>query len=129
MSKLKGETRFESNGKAYILKFTFNAFCDIEDAFNMSIQKILNKFGKDKDQPDKEFDISLRDIRTMMRCGLNHGANDSLTFSDEDAGKIIQGIGGHFEAFDLISTAFMVGFSDDSENSKKEVKEPEAISQ
>ena len=39
----KGETRFDSNGKSYFLKFTFNAFCDLEDAFGMSIQELLKK--------------------------------------------------------------------------------------
>ncbi len=125
MSIQKGETRFESNGKGYILKFTFNAFCDLEDAFDMSIQRILDKFSKG----ENEVDVSLRDIRTMMRCGLNHGGNDNQVFTDDETGKIIQGIGGRFEAFDVISTAFMVGFSDGAEKSKKVAEEPEAISQ
>ncbi len=134
MSELKGETRFESNGKAYILKFTFNAMCDVEDAFHMSIQSVLDKLSrKEIDEGGNEVvDISLRDIRVMMRCGLNGGrveTNLDSEFTDKQAGEIVQGLGGFLKALDFVSTAFINGFSDGSENSKKEVKEPEAISQ
>ena len=129
MSELKGETRFESNGKGYILKFTFNAMCDVEDAFNMSIQKLLDKLSKKPDDLGEGADISLRDIRTMMRCGLNHADNNRPVYTDKDAGEIVQGLGGFSKAFDLVSTAFILGFSDGTETSKKKVKEPEAVSQ
>lgn len=116
MNNPKGETRFESDGNGYILKFNFNAFCELESAFGMSVQKIINKFNaKDGEPPD----ISLSEVRMMMRCGLNGGNARKQLYTDDEAGKIIDGLGGFLSAFDIITEAFVDAFSSGDENGKK----------
>ena len=113
MENAKGETRFKSGGKEYTLKFTFNAFCDLEDSFDLSIQQILKKL----EAASKKGDFSLRDVRAMMRCGLSHFHPGILT---DQAGAIIEGLGNRMEAFDLVTSAFIAGFGGENNKSKKE---------
>lgn len=121
MDNAKGETRFESGGKGYILKFTFNAFCDLEDAFDMSIQQILKKL----EASSKKGDFSLRDMRTMMLYGLKHFHSE---IDIKQAGQIIDGFPSVGEAFNVISSAFILGFGSVDEKSKKGVGAAEPTS-
>ena len=126
MNQHKGETQFKSNGQDYILKFNMNALCELEDALGLSIHKILEKFSTDKDNPDKDIDISLTEIRTMMRCGLNHSADSII--DDTKAGEIIDGLDVVYEALDLVGKGLIAALAQEQEEAgaKKKKKEPEA---
>lgn len=121
MGNVKGETQFTSGGKEYKLKFTFNAYCDLEDSFDLSIQQILKRL----ETASKKGDFSLRDIRKMMRCGLSHFHPGIL---NDEAGRIIEGLGNRMEAFDFVTSAFIAGFGGDEEKSKKEPGDAAEIS-
>ncbi len=124
MNQHKGETQFTSNGQDYILKFNMNALCELEDGLGLSIHKILEKFSTDVDNPEKDIDISLTDIRTMMRCGLNHSADSSI--DDKKAGEIIDGLDIVYDALDLVGKALIAALAQEDADAKKKQGEPEA---
>ena len=87
----KGVVTFQAGDDLWNLCFDFNAMCEIEDEFDMPVEKIGAKT-----------EWRAKEVRSLFRIGLSR-YHDKLT--DEDAGNIISKIGAQ-EAGNLIGEAF-----------------------
>lgn len=86
-NKSKGQISFDADGKTYILQFTINSLCELED----KALSTINRFAS---------------TRAMMWAGLlkNHPS-----ISLQEAGDLIE-ITGLTKAGDLIGEAFKLAF-------------------
>jgi hypothetical protein len=95
---IKGEVAFTANGAEYTLLFDFNALCEIEEEFGVSVTAIGDLLAGDN--------VKVTDIRRMFRIGLlRHHEGATL----EETGDIITEVG-PAKAGALIQEAFTKAF-------------------
>lgn len=95
----KGEVAFDVEGKNYVLCFTSNALCELEDAIGVGIAKIGGLLS------DVET-LKLKDVRAVLWAGLtdHHQGIDM-----KSAGGIIDAIGLP-RTLELISSGLSAAF-------------------
>lgn len=100
-NRFRGEVSFKSGEETYTLRYDANTLCEVEDAFDMGVNKIATLL---QDQEK----LRLSHIRLVFHLGLkeNH-PNLSL----EDAGRLISEVG-MGEAAELFARAFSASFPD-----------------
>lgn len=109
----RGEVSLEVEGKAYTLKFSTNAICELEDRSG----KGINEFAQGLNDPGK-FRIS--DLRVMIWVMLG---NQVETL--EAAGNLIDEIGME-EVVDKVAKAFQLAFPDEKGGDGTEGKQNQA---
>ena len=110
----KGEVEIlnhNDNGKAYVIRFTTNALCDLETALNMGINEFFQLI---RTRELSGQSLTLKEIRTVLWAGL-HESYEDLT--PRDVGNIIDGAG-MLVAMDAIRKALTAAFP----TAEKEVK-------
>jgi hypothetical protein len=80
MSKARGEVSIEADGKRYVLVYSTNAICELEDRLDDGVAA-LSKLAL----AGKRFKI----IRTVFLCGL---LDNHPELTEKDAGRIIDAI-------------------------------------
>jgi hypothetical protein len=96
---LKGEFGFTCGGVEYVLVYTVDALCALEDRLNMSVVQIGEAFGGD---PRLTF------LRIVFHAGL-HEYHPDLT--PKQAGELMQAYGLE-KAGNMVGTAFMAAFGE-----------------
>lgn len=110
----KGNVVFTVDEKEYILRFDFNAFCELEELFERPIHKILEIFS------DEVPNVGMREIRKFMHAGLIANQPD---MDLEQCGKLIHEMGGFNEAHIIIVKGISNSFAEsDKKPAKKKVK-------
>lgn len=98
MAKIKGEVAFAANGADYVLLFSVNAICTLEERFDASVQAIVESL---KDG------ARLSTIRTLFWAGLS----DYHPMTELQAGELISQLpGGAVQAVALVGEAFDAAF-------------------
>lgn len=90
MALARGAVTFEAGDEMHSLVFDFNALCQLEDEFGVTINEIGDRMN------------SAKAIRSVFRIGLSR---ENADVTDEDAGRIITRIGAT-RASELIGKAF-----------------------
>jgi len=109
-NKEKGEIEFACKGKTYILKFDFNAFCELEELLDKPIFDILTGLQENKS--------GMREIRKFFLAGLAEVFQSRKPIEEKlkEVGRIIQEIGGLAKANGLILEAVSASFPDAKES-------------
>lgn len=105
----RGEVGFDAKGKSWIIRYTTNAMCEIEDALGASIIQIANNLGS-------ENGVHIKTLRTLFRIGVVGCEND------DQAGELMDAVG-ITDAGVLIGEAFNAAFPHDED---KDAGKPEA---
>lgn len=95
----RGEVSFKSGEETYTLRYSANTLCEIEDAFDMGVNRIATLL---QDQEK----LRLSHIRLVFHLGLKDRHPD---MSLEDAGELISEIG-IGRAAELFAEAFSASF-------------------
>lgn len=95
----RGEVGFEALGKSWVLRYSTNAMCEIEEALGEPILAIAN-------QLQDESRVSIRTLRALFRHGVE-GCEDL-----KHAGELMDAIG-FADAGQLIGEAFTRAFPAD----------------
>lgn len=96
---LRGQLGFLVNGESHTLAFTTNALCAVEEAFDLaSITDLESVIGG---KP------SLRAVRKLFRLGMIETKPD---LTDEEAGRLIDAVGGLEAAMQLLMLAVQQAF-------------------
>ncbi len=104
----KSEVGFEVDGKAYVLKMSTNAICEIEDATG----KGINEFADGLSDPAK---FRIRDLRTIFYACLVGGGSQ---LTQVDAGDLMDEVGMD-KVGSLVQEAFKVAFPEAEEGEGK----------
>lgn len=101
----RGELGFECGERRFVLKYSVNALCELEDALGMSIRQFASLFK----EPDS---IRLKQVRAAMWSGL---LEKQPGITQQQAGAIIEEIT-MMRAMDLVGQAMKAafGFADSS---------------
>jgi hypothetical protein len=111
MNKHKGETPLTVGNKEYILKFTTNSLCELEDALKMSIPEMMEKMAAG---------MGFRDLRKILWAAcLEH--HSEVTF--HEAGKMIDQVG-FKQCLDSVTKALNAGFPDGKDSEEKKIVNP-----
>lgn len=92
----KGEVSFSADGKDWVLRFSTNAMCEVEDAFGKGIVQVANDLQSDEG-------VSIKAMRTLFSIGVV-GCEGV-----DQAGHLMDEIG-LSKAGDLIGEAFSAAF-------------------
>ncbi len=92
---MRGQSRFEAAGKAWVLTFSFNELVELEEAIGVKVEELGAKLGD-----------GAKTVRTVFRVCLEaeHGP-----MTDREAGDLISEVGPQ-EAAQLLSKAFTAAF-------------------
>jgi hypothetical protein len=101
----RGQLGFEVDGKTWVLAFTTNALCAIEDEFDLKDISELQIVLQDAK--------SIRTIRKLFRLGLTDCAPE---MNDADAGQLIDAIGGLEPSMELVMRAIEQAFPEAAKN-------------
>lgn len=107
----RGEVSFECEGQNYILSFTTNALCELEDALNLGIAEISEILSDPKR-------LRMKYVRAVIWAGLTD-KHPQITI--KEAGLIV-GVIGLQKAIDLMSRGFSLAFPDGGEGQKNPPK-------
>lgn len=77
----RGSVALQAGDAAYMVSFSVNALCELEDAFGVSVQNIGAIFDKD---------ASMKDVRKLARCALS---DNHPEVTDKEAGQIVTDAG------------------------------------
>jgi len=111
-NKEKGEHEFAVNGKKYLMRYTTNALCELEDLIGKPIDQILDDFKKRKN-------IGVKEIRKFLLAGIVEepgNANKTIEARLNEVGDLIDELGGLAGANDIIIEAFAIAFAKNKKN-------------
>lgn len=95
----KGEVSFEVEGKQYVLSFSANALCEMEDVLNLGVSEIASRF----EQVDK---LRIKTVRAVFWAGLTDKHPDlTIKGAGDLIGKLTLP-----KAIELIGEAFTLAF-------------------
>lgn len=101
-NRQKGEVAFDACGKSYVLCFSANALCELEDVIGVGVAKI----GDLLSNPET---LTLKNVRAVLWAGLtDHHSGIDLKV----AGAIIDDVG-MFRAVELIAAGLSAAFPDE----------------
>ncbi len=107
-NRQKGEVSFRADDKEWVLRYSTNALCEMEDLFGKSAIEVAQSL-------DSEAGVSLKDLRAVFYCGLTDRHED---ISEKRAGDLIDDIG--MEAVGpLIAEAFLAAFPSAEEEQRE----------
>lgn len=98
---VKGEVAFEALGKRYVLSYSVNALCQLEEEIGESVIALSAKMQAGEG-------ASIRMIRSIFRAGLLDNQGE---ITEKEAGDIMTEIG-VAEASGLVEKAFALAFPD-----------------
>lgn len=112
---IKGETSFTVEGKTYTLKYSADAFVELEEKLDRGIVDVLAEMASWKDDPRR---IRFGLARSVLWAGLQESQPERLPDGSANpvgvdlklAGDLILMIGGIENAFGLITSAIAVAF-------------------
>lgn len=81
MSRAKGEVSIEADGKRYVLVYSTNAICELEDRLGDGVAALANLASSGK---------RFKTMRTVLLCGL---LDHHPELTEKDAGRIIDAMG------------------------------------
>lgn len=115
-NKFKGEVEFTSrDDKKYILSFSANALCELEEVVGMSLDDVVAKLQSDTDK------MKLSEIRKIFWAGLlDHQPDVSI----EDTKRILSGISPK-DMGELVGKAFRLSMSDGEQEDGPRPPEPD----
>lgn len=96
---VKGEVAFEAQGKRYVLSYSVNALCALEDEIGESVIALSAKMQAGEG-------ASIRMIRTIFRAGLTDHQGE---VTENEAGDIMSELG-VAHASGLVERAFALAF-------------------
>jgi hypothetical protein len=99
-NKQKGEVDLRVGGKVYTLRYSTNALCVLEDAFDDTVQNIAKRF-------DADGDVRMSDVRRFFHAGL---IDNQPEIDISGAGLIISDAGME-NAMSAASDAFSLAFA------------------
>ncbi len=101
-NKHRGEVGFEIDGKAWTLRFTANALCELETAYDLPIQQVIAKLQGEAGS------VRVGDLRQFFLAGLRD-QHPEVTIVD--AGRMMSDMGLP-AAGELIGRAVTLAFPD-----------------
>lgn len=105
----RGEVSFEVEGAGYVLRYDFNAFCELEDLFGQPIMEILQVFNSDNAK------FGFREMRKFIMAGLT-SSNGEVDL--KKCGELIHAVG-FTEVQNLILQAIEASFPKTTDGVKK----------
>ena len=102
-NRMKGEVSFKSGEREYILRYSANALCELEDALEMGVNAVASQLA----DPES---MRLKMVRVVFWAGLRDHHPDITLIQ---AGEIITDLS-LTKAMGLVSSAFQLAFQDDS---------------
>lgn len=125
-NKEKGEVGFEYENEQYILRYDFNAFCEMEDLLQKPVDQILASFETGNR-------LGFRELRKVFLAGLNVPASQAQTFNRmtieerlKRIGNMIQDMGGIVPATGKILESVSASFPETTEEDETEKKQAAA---
>lgn len=100
MNQHKGEIELKAGDKSYVLRFSIDAICTLEEKAGKSFPTLASEMS----DPDK-FTVTL--VRSILHAGLTERHPD-ITL--KDAGEIIIAAGGMVEVMGKVGEAFEAAF-------------------
>lgn len=100
---IKGQVSFEAEGRTWVLEFTPNAFCALEDATGKGAMAFVTGLEA------AATDLRVSDVRVLFWAGLTDCAPD-LTLPQ--AGVLMRDVGGMAEAMELVERALGLAMPD-----------------
>lgn len=100
----RGDVAFEAGGKAYTLRYSANAICELETAFDKGFIAIATDMAAWEKNPRL---MRLGAIRTLFWAGLQDHHPD---IDQKVAGELVLELGGIEKAADLIMEALKLAF-------------------
>lgn len=101
-NKHRGEVGFDFNGESFVLRYTSNSLCELEDALDMGVTEIATALANPAG-------VRLKTARAVFWAGLIDGRDDMTA---KKAGDIIDCIG-FIKALELIGKAMALAFPAD----------------
>lgn len=101
----KGQHGFTALGRSWILEFTPNAFCDLEELTGKSTGTFLQEVEAGAGVGD----IAFKDARRLFWVGLTEHHDD---ITEKEAGKIMHDLGGLAAAMEVMGAAIKSAFPD-----------------
>lgn len=95
---LRGEKSFTADGRAYTVKFSINAICELEDALGLSVAEL----GTAMADPAR---LRIRMMRALLWAGLRD-KHPEVTI--EDAGRLLDD--GATRIMPVVAEAFALAF-------------------
>jgi len=95
----KGEVDFEVDGKRYILSYSVNAICALEEKTGKSVLQIQQDIGR---WARNRAEMKISTVRTLFWAGL---LDHQKTTTIEEAGVLMQDAGGLVVIFTLVMQA------------------------
>lgn len=112
MNKERGEVEIAYSGEKYLLRYSTNSLCELEDQVKMTIPEILAHFTGGAN-------LGLKMLRAVLWAGLlEHHEKDSVTI--EMAGKIIDELSS-IKVLEAVQTALIASFPEEVEGAKKKI--------
>lgn len=104
-NKERGEVLLKIADQDYILRFTINSICELEDELGQGIQEIIQSL----EDPDK---LRIKPLRALFWAGL---LDKQPQTTIRAAGDILTGVG-TAEVFEAVSAALAAAFPDNKKN-------------
>ena len=97
MNPIKGQVSFEADGEPFVLQYTINSLCILEDHLKMTVGQIGEKMGQE---------MSITFLRSVFWVGLLAHHPD---IGEVDAGELIPVVGPD-KVGEMIGEAFVKAF-------------------
>jgi hypothetical protein len=93
----RGSVALQAGDTAFTVSFSVNALCELEDAFQVPVQKLGDLFSAE---------TSIKDVRKLVRCALSDHHPD---ITEKEAGQVITDAGIP-ACMDAVQKAFKLAF-------------------
>lgn len=114
---VKGQKSFEVDGQTYLIEFTPNGFCELEDKTGKATMAFLVDLGEAAEGAALRF----RDVRLLFWAGLQEHHPD---LSEREAGRLMRALGGLVDAMSVIQDAIALSMPDSGEGAEGEGENP-----
>lgn len=108
-NRQKGEMSFDADGKTYVLCFSSNALCELEDAIGVGVVRLGELLSNVET-------LKLKDVRAVLWAGLT---DHQKGIDVKSVGRIIDTIG-IARAVEIISSGMSLAFPSEEADSPRE---------
>lgn len=115
MNKFKGEVALPAGDKTYMVRFTANALCEMEEALGMGINQIATQLAD-------VANMRIKTVRAMLWAGLRDAHRETTL---QAAGEILDEAS-LTTAMETISKAFALAFEDKTRPASQAEQRPTA---